>query len=44
MEQLPENWNIGKEPILHIHASPAEVNEYYPITFEFLATLKEIFL
>jgi acetolactate synthase-1/2/3 large subunit len=41
VEQLPKNWNIDKKPILHIHACPAEVDEYYPIAFELLGNIRE---
>jgi acetolactate synthase I/II/III large subunit len=40
VEQLPNKWNEKKIPVLHIDASPAEINEYYPVEVECVGNIK----
>ncbi|MFZ3591550.1 acetolactate synthase large subunit [Bacillus sp. DJP31] len=41
IEHLPENWNIDKKPILHVHSTVAEVDDFYPTKFELIGNIKE---
>jgi acetolactate synthase-1/2/3 large subunit len=41
IENLPKDWNLDKKPVLHIDATPSEVDEYYPIKFELIGNIKE---
>ncbi|WNS75060.1 acetolactate synthase large subunit [Bacillus sp. DTU_2020_1000418_1_SI_GHA_SEK_038] len=40
VERLPKEWNKKKVPVIHIHAVPAESDEYYPIKSELVGDIK----
>ncbi|MFJ5713908.1 acetolactate synthase large subunit [Neobacillus sp. NPDC093127] len=40
IEKLPSEWNKKKVPIIHISASAADVDEYYPVKAELIGNLK----
>ncbi|WP_053366415.1 acetolactate synthase large subunit [Bacillus sp. FJAT-27245] len=40
-EKLPDHWNKGRIPVLHIDSLPAETNEYYPVAAELTGNIKE---
>lgn len=42
VEQLPQKWNGGKNPVIHIDTLPAEINEYYPAEIELTGNIKQI--
>jgi acetolactate synthase I/II/III large subunit len=39
-EKLPTEWNRKKVPIIHIDATPAEVDEYYPVKAELVGSIR----
>jgi acetolactate synthase-1/2/3 large subunit len=41
IEELPSEWNKKKIPIIHINATTAEVDEFYPVQVELVGNLKE---
>lgn len=41
IERLPKEWNKKKVPVVHIDASPAESDEYYPIKSELVGCMKK---
>ncbi|WHY85168.1 acetolactate synthase large subunit [Neobacillus novalis] len=40
IEKLPSEWNKKKVPVIHISASAADVDEYYPVKAELIGNLK----
>ncbi|WP_040345869.1 acetolactate synthase large subunit [Neobacillus bataviensis] len=41
VEKLPSEWNMKKVPVIHISATAADVDEYYPVQAELVGNLKE---
>ncbi|WP_066067677.1 acetolactate synthase large subunit [Neobacillus soli] len=41
VEKLPSEWNKKKVPVIHIGATAAEVDEYYPAQVELVGNIKE---
>ncbi|WP_245644978.1 thiamine pyrophosphate-dependent enzyme [Peribacillus loiseleuriae] len=41
VEKLPKEWNEKKLPILHLNATPAEMDEYYPVQVELVGNIKQ---
>ncbi|MBY0123423.1 acetolactate synthase large subunit [Bacillus sp. S/N-304-OC-R1] len=41
VERLPKEWNKKKVPVIHIHAVPAESDEYYPIGMELTGAIQK---
>ncbi|MBO0962195.1 acetolactate synthase large subunit [Neobacillus sp. MM2021_6] len=41
IEKLPSEWNRKKVPVIHISATAADVDEYYPVQAELVGNLKE---
>ncbi|MBS4196013.1 acetolactate synthase large subunit [Lederbergia citri] len=39
VEKLPKDWNKNKIPVLHIHAQPALVDEFYPAKVELIGNI-----
>lgn len=41
VEKLPSEWNKKKVPVIHLAATAAEVDEFYPVKKELVGNLKE---
>ena len=41
VEKFPSEWNTEKVPVIHIAATAADVDEYYPVEVELVGNLKE---
>lgn len=42
VERLPKEWNKKKQPVIHINATSAEPDEYYPLQSELVGDVKRV--